>query len=268
MKPLPTFLLALYTYFLFKILVFKDLPEIQIGHLHINFGGTQGGEGNWIPFKTIIPYVLGAKGLLIGGLNIVGNIVLLIPIGYLVPFVFRSLNWNKTIVFAIVFCGLIETIQSIFKIGIFDIDDVILNVLGVLIGYLAFTLPTKIVMISSVICLAIAIYFVYPMFALSQRKPRANHPLSDKKLSKKTQLDDLCGGTGGIGTIVKIEAKGFDLTQKNGKLLHVRLAPKAEIKSSSGTISLAQLKVGQAVTLVGGPESLDGFLADLVLVCQ
>ncbi len=54
-----------------------------------NFGGTQSGSPNYIPFKTILPYLTGRGGLLIAAINIIGNIVLLIPTGFLIPFVYR-----------------------------------------------------------------------------------------------------------------------------------------------------------------------------------
>ncbi len=136
-------LLALYLYLLFKILVFKDLPEIEIGHLKFRMGGTQSGDGNWVPLKTIIPYFLGKKGLLIGGLNIVGNIGLLMPLGYILPFLYRSVKWAKMIFFAITFSFLIEGIQSFYQIGIFDIDDVILNSIGILLGFQIYLLFKK-----------------------------------------------------------------------------------------------------------------------------
>jgi hypothetical protein len=55
-------------------MVFKDLPTIRVGQLMLNFGAHEG-PANLIPFKTIIPYLLGQGGLIIGGLNIGGNII-------------------------------------------------------------------------------------------------------------------------------------------------------------------------------------------------
>ncbi|NBO50277.1 MAG: hypothetical protein EBU80_11280 [Chitinophagia bacterium] len=137
-KMIATSLLLLYTTLLFKVLVLKDLPLIRIGHLMFNFGGTQEGTSNWIPFKTILFYLMGSRGLLIGGINILGNIVLLIPLGFLLPLVVRSLTNNKALIIFSAFCLMIEGLQTYLKIGIFDIDDVILNLLGCMIGYWAY----------------------------------------------------------------------------------------------------------------------------------
>src|SRR6185295_2198618 len=90
-------ILIAYSATLIKVMVFKDLPLIRIGHLRFNFGVTQEGQANVIPFKTILPYLLGEKGLMIAAINIVGNIVLLVPIGFLVPFVYKNMTWKKSL---------------------------------------------------------------------------------------------------------------------------------------------------------------------------
>lgn len=69
------------------------------------------------------------------GANFLGNIILFIPFGFLLPCV---TDWNrmwKTVVTGIGFSLLIETIQLITSRGCFDFDDVILNSLGCVIGY-------------------------------------------------------------------------------------------------------------------------------------
>jgi len=82
---LSTFLLIAYCAILIKVMVFKDIPPIRVGSLILNFAGTNAGHGpNFVPFKTILPYLLGFKGWIIAGINLVGNIALLVPIGFLV----------------------------------------------------------------------------------------------------------------------------------------------------------------------------------------
>ena len=112
-------------------MVFKDVPLIRLGRLMINFGGTHEGQANLLPFKTILPYLLGEKGLMIAGINLIGNIVLLIPIGFLTPFVYRNMTWKKSLALAVSIGFAIEGMQALLHVGIFGIDDVILNGLGV-----------------------------------------------------------------------------------------------------------------------------------------
>ena len=132
---LPTFLFLAYAFLLLKIMVFKDLPMLRIGHLHLNFGGTQEGEANYIPFKTIWFYLIGSRGMLIGGINILGNILLLVPLGYLMPFATPGLLWKQVLVYALLICMAIEGSQVLLKVGILDVDDILLNMLGIFIGY-------------------------------------------------------------------------------------------------------------------------------------
>ena len=89
---LSTFLLIAYCAILIKVMVFKDIPPIRVGSLILNFAGTNAGHGpNFVPFRTILPYLLGFKGWIIAGINLVGNIALLVPIGFLAPLVGFSL---------------------------------------------------------------------------------------------------------------------------------------------------------------------------------
>ena len=125
-----------YNALLIVVMVFKDIPTIRIGHLMLNFGGTDGDHpANFIPFSTIVPYLLGFKGWIIAGVNLVGNIVLLVPLGLLFPFVYPRITWKKSLFFAIATGLAIETMQAVFQVGVFDIDDVILNALGVMLGF-------------------------------------------------------------------------------------------------------------------------------------
>ena len=141
---LSTFLLIAYSAILIKVMVFKDLPTIRIGQLMLNFAGTESGHpANFVPFKTILPYLFGYKGLIIAGINLVGNVVLLVPIGFLVMLVYPNMTWKKSVALAVAAGLAIEVMQTVLRVGIFDIDDVILNALGVMIGYGAFVILAK-----------------------------------------------------------------------------------------------------------------------------
>ena len=125
---------------LIRFVVFKDLPIIRIGHVRLKFAGPHTGPGNLVPFKTIGPQLLGQGNHLIDMVNLIGNIVAFMPIGLLAPLVFQSVSWRKA-VFLGVFTGLsFEVMEIVFHVGIFDIDDVILNAVGVVAGYGAFVL--------------------------------------------------------------------------------------------------------------------------------
>lgn len=63
------------------------------------------------------------------------NILLFIPMGVLTPLCFKNIK-RKRILFQCFYVSLsIEIIQLIFQIGWFDLNDLVNNVLGGLIGY-------------------------------------------------------------------------------------------------------------------------------------
>ena len=75
-------------------------------------------------------------------LNIVGNIVLFVPFGFLLPLLFKNLNQASRIIpIGFVSTLIVESSQIIisyilgFTYRSFDVDDMILNTLGVNVGY-------------------------------------------------------------------------------------------------------------------------------------
>lgn len=89
-------------------------------------------EFNIIPLKTILLFL--KSGITIQTIaNIGGNIVLFVPLGY-----FAYIKYNKNIIKTLSLCIsltiLVETIQIILPMRLTDIDDIILNTLGGIIG--------------------------------------------------------------------------------------------------------------------------------------
>ena len=73
-------------------------------------------------------------------INLVGNVIMFLPAGLLLPAIFPShRNFLQFTVSCLAGILLIELIQLLTLLGSFDIDDVILNMFGLLIGYLAYT---------------------------------------------------------------------------------------------------------------------------------
>lgn len=67
-------------------------------------------------------------------LNIL-NVVLFLPVGLLLGCGFREMTWKKAFVFGLVLSASIELFQLIFCKGLCEVDDVIHNVLGCMIGF-------------------------------------------------------------------------------------------------------------------------------------
>jgi glycopeptide antibiotics resistance protein len=137
---LATCALIVYCAVLIKFVVFKAIPALHIGHLRFRFAGPHTGPGNFVPFKTIGPQLIGRKNRLIDIVNLIGNVIPFMPIGLLAPLVFRSISWRNALVLGAVTGLTFEVMEVVFRVGIFDIDDVILNALGVVIGHGVFVM--------------------------------------------------------------------------------------------------------------------------------
>ena len=64
-----------------------------------------------------------------------GNIVLFIPIGVLLPIVIENIKWQWVVLVGFGFSLFIEIVQLITGFGCFDLDDILLNTIGTTIGF-------------------------------------------------------------------------------------------------------------------------------------
>ncbi|MES2436618.1 MAG: VanZ family protein [Patescibacteria group bacterium] len=268
------FLFIAYSLILIKVMVLKDVPLIKVGMVKLNFGGTTtDNPANFIPFKTILPYLFGHRGLVIAGINLVGNIILLVPLGFLIPLIYKNITWKKSFLIAAASGLIIEVLQVLLQVGIFDIDDVILNAFGFMIGYWIYCVLAKIMrflnpknrIIIAVLILGIAGAVVFYGY---QKLQLGFEPGVRSSEESTTNQRDLCNGTGGNGKIISVGDTTFTLELKNGKKQIVYLTDKTKIKISSGDGSISDLKIGVRVTLVGDVNNDGGFAADSVYVCN
>ncbi len=75
--------------------------------------------------------------------NLLGNIVLTVPLGVLLPLLYRHIAWKGVLGIGVVLSLCIETLQLTMRAGIFDVDDILLNTLGSVVGYIVFSLFTN-----------------------------------------------------------------------------------------------------------------------------
>ena len=74
-------------------------------------------------------------------LNLVGNVIAFVPFGVFLPLlVKRTRSFVKTVLLGFEFSLFVEIVQLFGKVGSFDVDDILLNTLGVMGGYLLFRL--------------------------------------------------------------------------------------------------------------------------------
>lgn len=89
---------------------------------------------NLVPFKEILRYDIESEMFLS---NVIGNIVLFVPFGFIIASYIKPKNMWSNVIIAIIISATIEFVQ--LRIGrSFDIDDIILNTLGCIIGYLLY----------------------------------------------------------------------------------------------------------------------------------
>lgn len=78
------------------------------------------------------------------GIGYVLNIVMCMPLGFLLPFIWKECrSVGKTVFIGAMFSMLIE-ISQLFNFRALDIDDLTANILGTLVGYLVWKVFTKI----------------------------------------------------------------------------------------------------------------------------
>ena len=129
----------IFVYYLAVVLSFTGIPSIMdivqnrfgiITPTGLNFPPD---EINWIPFfwltEGVRPYI--------------ENILLFIPLGFMLPWIWKKYEvlW-KTALFGITFSLIIE-LSQLFNSRITDLDDLLMNTLGALIGWVIFRLLKK-----------------------------------------------------------------------------------------------------------------------------
>ena len=116
------FVFIIYMMCLFYVVTFQDIDVVSKGY-------------NLIPFKEMFRYKIGSRLFF---KNVVGNMLMFIPFGFFSSYILREIKMKWVLIITLAVSLTIEITQS--RIGrIFDIDDVILNVAGGVIGHYIFT---------------------------------------------------------------------------------------------------------------------------------
>ena len=88
--------------------------------------------------------VWNVHGPYIALINLLGNVACFVPFGFFVPF--HSKGYRNIIVvtcLTFIFSLFIELTQLILKIGVFDVDDLLLNTIGGIIGYIGYAIAIR-----------------------------------------------------------------------------------------------------------------------------
>lgn len=115
------------------------------------FGRTEYGEGEYRYNLTLFQEIgrywhygrrTGSWYLFL--MNVCGNIGVFVPVGIFLPALFeRCKNVFLTILVCLEISLLAEVVQLVSRVGSFDVDDLLLNTIGGVVGYLIFWMVTK-----------------------------------------------------------------------------------------------------------------------------
>lgn len=110
----------IYILCLFQVVTFQD--------------DTAWSANNFIPFREILRYNMGSRLFF---KNVIGNLIMFMPYGFFISYYLKNKRPLLTIMLTIIASFSIELVQMIIG-RVFDVDDIILNVLGGFLGYLCY----------------------------------------------------------------------------------------------------------------------------------
>lgn len=97
---------------------------------------------NLVPFRTITEYIQDTVGNADSYLfrhafiNLTGNVIMFIPLGFFLPALWHRLrHFGRCMICGAVCIAAIELIQLFTLLGSCDVDDLILNMAGIVLGY-------------------------------------------------------------------------------------------------------------------------------------
>lgn len=144
-------LAVIFIAYCFALLSQTIFPEIDFGissqsgkpYLDVYYIRSENSDVNLIPLKTTGEFIMGrlsnvasSDALDVSILNLLGNVTLFMPLGFLMPVLWGKCRCIKqTLLIGVALSVFIETIQY-FVGRSSDIDDVILNTLGCVTGYI------------------------------------------------------------------------------------------------------------------------------------
>jgi len=134
----------IYMMMLFRIVTFQD----------VNFSAF-----NLTPFKEMFRYQIGSKLFF---KNVIGNMLMFIPYGFFISYILKVKKPLWPFILSLIASFTIEITQ--YRIGrVFDIDDILLNIMGGFVGFLFYLLILK---IKSMLPYSLQKPFVYNIIVL------------------------------------------------------------------------------------------------------
>ena len=89
---------------------------------------------NFIPFKEMFRYNIGSRLFV---KNVLGNMLMFLPYGFFISFYLENKRPKLTLILTLIASFSVELVQMMIG-RVFDIDDILLNLLGGYLGYLIY----------------------------------------------------------------------------------------------------------------------------------
>lgn len=124
-----------------EILMLCFIFYILLLYYFVTFQDSNFGTNNFIPFKEILRYKIPSSLFF---KNVIGNITLFIPLGIFISYYIGNKNFIIPFILSLIISCSIELAQGLIGRTV-DIDDVLLNSTGGLLGYLIYVKGNKIV---------------------------------------------------------------------------------------------------------------------------
>ena len=130
-RTLGKFLFVVYILFLLYFLIFSDW--------YGRSGVMENYHYNLTPFCEIRRFWEYREKLGIwSAINLLGNVLVFVPFGFFKPMASKKRSFIGTVFDGAFLSLVVEVFQLLSKVGRFDVDDLILNTSGVILGYLIF----------------------------------------------------------------------------------------------------------------------------------
>lgn len=79
-------------------------------------------------------------GIFATATNLLGNVLIFLPFGFFMAMASRYRSFLSTVIYSFALSLTIELSQLFMKVGCFDVDDLLLNTIGGMIGFVAFSI--------------------------------------------------------------------------------------------------------------------------------
>ena len=144
-RPLAQILFLLYSGAMLWLLFGRDIHDSGSGYLH-----SLSANINLIPFLTTADLIRNlitppSSGLFTyAWINLFGNVAVFIPLGVFLPlFWIKTRNFGRFFLVSSGIIAVIELLQLFTLRGVLDVDDYLLNMVGLIVGFFVYRLSSR-----------------------------------------------------------------------------------------------------------------------------